>query len=180
MDAPENFKFDVRIRSRMLAKGGLAEGDVHKHLEALKDLSASVESIDVGQPAIGTPAERLPPPPPRPRVEPSLAPPPPPAAERSQPRSIAPGPLAVDEGWDDEDDEDESDDIDDEEDGEAKDAKPVEEKLPDLAAAPKPVEEKLPDLAAAEPEAEPVSGADDDEDDVDEEDSASPGDGEEE
>src|SRR5437762_7117924 len=114
MDAPENFKFDVRIRARMLAKGGLAEADVQKHLEGLKDLSGSVESVDIGQPATGTPAERLPPPP-RPRVEPRLAPPPPPppAAERSQPRSIAPGPLAVDEGWDEEDDEeDESDDID--------------------------------------------------------------------
>src|SRR5215510_11172885 len=102
MDAPENFKFDVRIRARMLAKGGLSEGDVQKHLEALQDAASSVESVDISQPAIGTPAERPPPPPPRPRMEPRPMPPPPPS-DHSQPRSIAPGPLAVDDGWDDED-----------------------------------------------------------------------------
>src|SRR5262245_47610069 len=118
MDAPENFKFDVRIRARMLAKGGLSDADVQKHLETLADAADRVESVDINQPAIGTPAERPPPPPPRPRVEARPAPPPPPSGEQSQPRSIAPGPLAVDEGWD-EDDED--DDLDDDEAGDDED-----------------------------------------------------------
>lgn len=164
MDAPENFKLDVRIRARMLAKGALAEADVQKHLEALPDLSPTAETLDANQPAIGTPSERPVLPPPRPRAEPRPAPIVQPPSERSQPRSIAPGPLAVDEGWDDDDDDEE---LDDEE--ETAEEKPAEK--PVAAASPPPVPEPEP----------PVPVVDDDEDQVDDEDSEEPTDrGEEE
>jgi len=33
MDLPVNFKFDVRIRARLLAKGNITDADVAKHLK---------------------------------------------------------------------------------------------------------------------------------------------------
>jgi hypothetical protein len=110
MDVPPNFKFDVRIRNRMLAKRTITEADVEKHLEALEDRQDKVQGIELVQPALTNPEDRPTPPASAPvptlSAEPRPFAAPVPAAERSAPRSIAPGPLPVDEGWDDDDDDD--------------------------------------------------------------------------
>ena len=174
MDVPHNFKFDVRIRNRMLAKRTITEADVEKHLEALEDRQDKVQGIELVQPALTNPEDR--PTPPASAPVPTLSSEPRPfaapvaAAERSAPRSIAPGPLPVDEGWDDEDDDDDDDD-----EVEAVKAKPPVE-------APQP---KLVEAVKAAPQAKPAvevddeapvvktaasDDADEDEDDEDEDD----------
>ena len=150
MDLPRNFKFDVRIRSRLLAKGVLTEAEVGKYLEGLEDRHAASHSVELAQPALINPEDRPTPPAsasvPSHPVEPRPVSPAP--SERSAPRSIAPGPLAVDEGWD-EDDEDLDDE--DEED---------EETVTGKAAAPKPAEPEA--ARKAEPIVERAVDADDD------------------
>jgi hypothetical protein len=175
MDVPPNFKFDVRIRNRMLAKRTITEADVEKHLEALEDRQDKVQGIELVQPALTNPEDRPTPPASAPvptlSAEPRPFAAPVPAAERSAPRSIAPGPLPVDEGWDDEDDDDDDDD-----EVEAVKAKPPVE-------APKPVVEavKVAPQATLDVEADdeaPVAKTaesddadeDEDEDDEDEDD----------
>jgi hypothetical protein len=120
MDLPVNFKFDVRIRPRLLARGQINDADVAKHLDALPDLQPHSDSIDLAQPALTSPEERERAAAARPstvvaRPAPVGAPP----AERSAPVSIAPAAEPVDEGWDEDDDED---DVDDDEDEDVKDA----------------------------------------------------------
>src|SRR4029078_5685561 len=92
MDVPVNFKFDVRIRARMLNKGTISDADVTKHLEALQDREPTSEVIELGQPALTPPGER--PvvnirPAPRPAPVAALAPPPPPAARLRPPAKRA-------------------------------------------------------------------------------------------
>jgi hypothetical protein len=116
MDLPVNFKFDVRIRPRLLARGQLAEADVAKHLDALPDLQPQADVIDLAQPALTSPEDRERAAASRPSSV--VARPAPVApAERSAPVSIAPAAEPVDEGWDEDDDEDDVD----EEDEDAKD-----------------------------------------------------------
>src|SRR5262245_31457527 len=122
MDVPADFKFDVRIRNRLLNKGVVTEAEVEKRLEGLVDVEASSDPVTLSQPAIGTPESR---PAPRPIFsEPRAMP---------APRSIPPVPLPVDEGWDEDDDDDDDDDI-----------------VPKAKAAPKPAEPK-PVVPAAVP-----------------------------
>jgi hypothetical protein len=52
MTGSESFKFDVRIRERMLRKGTLSEADVGKHLEGLSDVAAQGEDLVLRQPAL--------------------------------------------------------------------------------------------------------------------------------
>lgn len=52
MTGSEIFKFDVRIRERMLRKGTLSEGEVGKHLESLSDVAAQGEDLVLRQPAL--------------------------------------------------------------------------------------------------------------------------------
>jgi hypothetical protein len=148
VDLPKDFKFDVRIRERMLAKRVVSEAEVTKHLEALPDVEAHSDVVDLTQPALTTPSERPAPVHHEHRVPVAAAPVQPAPSERSAPRSIAPGPLAVDEGWDEDDDEDDEDE----------DEEEV-AKAPRVAA--KPV---VPSADSEEP------AADDDEDDVDSDD----------
>ncbi|HVU03748.1 MAG TPA: hypothetical protein VHE30_18445 [Polyangiaceae bacterium] len=111
MEVPDRFKLDVRVRDRMLANQTVTPADVQKHLDALPDLEASAEVIDLAQPAVSPPGER-PPPSARPAPRPVAA------VAPAAPMSVAPPPLPVDEGWGDEDDDldDEDDDEDDDDD----------------------------------------------------------------
>jgi hypothetical protein len=52
MTGSESFKFDVRIRERMLRKGTLSESEVGKHLEGLSDVAAQGEDLVLRQPAL--------------------------------------------------------------------------------------------------------------------------------
>lgn len=56
MSTSEHFKYDVRIRERMLAKGLLTESELKSHLEALKDLETETEPVPLPQPALATTA----------------------------------------------------------------------------------------------------------------------------
>lgn len=90
MEAPRNFKFDVRIRARLLNKKHITDSEVGKHLEALPDLDAACDTVTLSQPAVGIPPER-----PRPIPQ-----------ARPAPRFVAPpAPISVDDAWDDEDDD---------------------------------------------------------------------------
>jgi hypothetical protein len=52
MTGSEIFKYDVRIRERMLRKGTLSEGEVGKHLESLSDVASQGEDMVLRQPAL--------------------------------------------------------------------------------------------------------------------------------
>jgi hypothetical protein len=52
MTGSEIFKFDVRIRERMLRKGTLSEAEVGKHLESLSDVGSQGEDLVLRQPAL--------------------------------------------------------------------------------------------------------------------------------
>lgn len=64
MNRPQNFKFDVRVRERLMAQGGLAAADLDVHLGKLKDCAQDYDVVDLEQPALVT--EKAPPPPPAP------------------------------------------------------------------------------------------------------------------
>ncbi len=52
MRDPEMFKYDVRVRDRMLRAGRITTEDVNRILEALPDLETSIESVPLNQPAL--------------------------------------------------------------------------------------------------------------------------------
>src|SRR5690349_12331864 len=52
MAIPAEFKFDVRVRERLLGDGLLTEAEVQKHLEALPDLEAQTADLTLKQPAL--------------------------------------------------------------------------------------------------------------------------------
>lgn len=54
MSDPNNFKLDVRVRERMLARGQITEDEIKKHLDALPDAEQQGESIQQPQPALGS------------------------------------------------------------------------------------------------------------------------------
>jgi hypothetical protein len=161
MDLPVNFKFDVRIRARMLAKGTISDADVTKHLEGLQDREPQTEVIELAQPALTPPGERAPVSV-RPAPRPAPVAVPIPAAERSAPMSVLPPLLAVDKGWDE-------DDGDDDEPSKAE-AKPqaVAAKPPVAEATPAPVASKAEEPVASKAEEPVASKAEEDEDDEDE------------
>jgi len=52
MRNPDVFKYDVRVRDRMLRAGRITSEEVGRILEALPDLESSVESVPLNQPAL--------------------------------------------------------------------------------------------------------------------------------
>ncbi|HEX2732978.1 MAG TPA: hypothetical protein VHM70_15320 [Polyangiaceae bacterium] len=61
MNRPQNFKFDVRVRERLMAQGGLTAEDLEVHLGKLQDCEDDYDVVDLEQPALVT--EKAPPPP---------------------------------------------------------------------------------------------------------------------
>jgi hypothetical protein len=152
MPIPENFKYDVRVRERMLKRGLLTESELNKHVEALADVTDQVVEVELKQPALVKESERVE------RV-----------VSRSAPRPVVahvPVVRSLENELNDidEDEDDEDDDEDDEDDVKVKAAPKVAavEKAPAVVAAPPP---------APAPEAAPADEEDDeDEDDEDDED----------
>jgi hypothetical protein len=52
MRDPEMFKYDVRVRERMLRAGRITTEEVSRVLDALPDLETSIESVTLNQPAL--------------------------------------------------------------------------------------------------------------------------------
>ncbi len=52
MRDPEMFKYDVRVRERMLRAGRITTEEVSRVLDALPDLETSIESVSLNQPAL--------------------------------------------------------------------------------------------------------------------------------
>lgn len=46
------FKFDVRIRERLLKRGAVDAKEVEKHLKELPDAASNAEILDLSQPAL--------------------------------------------------------------------------------------------------------------------------------
>lgn len=60
MSKPEDFKFDSRVRERMLRSRGLAARDLERHLEQLPDLEGEYELLnDTPQPAVTPPRDHV-------------------------------------------------------------------------------------------------------------------------
>jgi len=59
MPIPENFKYDVRVRERMLKRGILTESELSKHVEALADVTDLVIEVELKQPALQRESERV-------------------------------------------------------------------------------------------------------------------------
>ena len=59
MPIPEFFKYDVRVRERMLKKGLLTESELTKHVAALADVSDLVIEVELKQPALQRESERV-------------------------------------------------------------------------------------------------------------------------
>lgn len=53
MKSSELFKFDVRVRERMLKKGLISDKDLASHLESLVDREAACDDVRLDQPGIG-------------------------------------------------------------------------------------------------------------------------------
>jgi hypothetical protein len=53
MKSSELFKYDVRVRERMLHKGLINEKDVSSHLAALPDRETACEEVRLEQPGLG-------------------------------------------------------------------------------------------------------------------------------
>ena len=59
MPIPENFKYDVRVRERMLKRGLLTESELNQHVEALADVTDQVVEVELKQPALVKESERV-------------------------------------------------------------------------------------------------------------------------
>ena len=154
MPIPENFKYDVRVRERMLKRGLLTEGELTKHVDGLADVTDQVIEVELKQPALVKESERVE------RV-----------VTRSAPRPVvAPMPVrSLENELNDIDDDDDDDFEDEDEDDDIKvkaAAKAAAEKAPVAAPAVAAV------AAAAAPAAAPAK-AESDEDDEDDEDAES-------
>jgi len=58
MPIPENFKYDVRVRERMLKRGLLTESELAKHIDAAVDVSELLVEVELKQPALIKESER--------------------------------------------------------------------------------------------------------------------------
>jgi hypothetical protein len=143
MPIPENFKYDMRVRERMLRRGQLTESELTKHVDALTDVAELVVEVELKQPALQRESER------EARI-----------VSRSAPRPVVAHVPVVrsleNELNDIEEDDDDLDDLDDEDEDEEGDVK--------VKAAPKAEAEK-PNGAKVEPPAavEPAKAEPDDE-----------------
>jgi len=54
MADPKSFKFDVRVRERMLARGVMTNQELESHLGGLTDAEQNSEPVQQAQPALGT------------------------------------------------------------------------------------------------------------------------------
>jgi hypothetical protein len=54
MRDPEIFKYDVRVRDRMLKAGRISTDEIAKVLDALPDVEAQAEVVPLNQPALDT------------------------------------------------------------------------------------------------------------------------------
>ena len=148
MPIPEDFKYDVRVRERMLKRGALTDTELSKHVDALADVNDLVVEVELKQPALQRESER------EARI-----------VSRTAPRPVVahvPVVRSLENELNDieEDDDDDLDDIDDEDDDEddlkakaAKAAAKVEvvaEKPNGVAAEPAPAATPAP--AAKEPD----------------------------
>jgi hypothetical protein len=109
MPIPENFKYDVRVRERMLNRGLLTESELSKHVDALTDVTDQVVEVELKQPALVKESERVE------RV-----------VSRSAPRPVVPHVPVVrslENELNDIDEDDDDDDLDDEDDEDEDDLK---------------------------------------------------------
>ncbi|HTA91989.1 MAG TPA: hypothetical protein VK745_20560 [Polyangiaceae bacterium] len=58
MPIPENFKYDMRVRERMLRRGQLTESELTKHVDALTDVADLLVEVELKQPALQRESER--------------------------------------------------------------------------------------------------------------------------
>ena len=52
MRDPDTFKYDVRVRERMLRAGRVSTDDIARLLDALPDLEANLDIVTLNQPAL--------------------------------------------------------------------------------------------------------------------------------
>lgn len=57
MSKPEDFKFDSRVRERLLRGRGLSVADLQRHVDALPDLEGEYEVMNDPQPAVTPPRD---------------------------------------------------------------------------------------------------------------------------
>jgi hypothetical protein len=143
MPIPEDFKYDMRVRERMLKRGELTESELAKHVDALTDVADLLVEVELKQPALQRESER------EARI-----------VARSAPRPVVahvPAVRSLENELNDIDD-DEDDELDDEDDDDEADLKAKAAKAAPKAEA---VADK-PNGASAEP-APAAKGAPDDE-----------------
>ena len=58
MPIPEFFKYDIRVRERMLKRGLLTDSELGKHVDALADVTDQVIEVELKQPALQKESER--------------------------------------------------------------------------------------------------------------------------
>src|SRR5450755_4809972 len=58
MPIPEFFKYDIRVRERMLKRGILTDAELGKHVDALADVTDQVIEVELKQPALQRESER--------------------------------------------------------------------------------------------------------------------------
>jgi hypothetical protein len=58
MPIPEFFKYDIRVRERMLKRGILSDAELGKHVDALADVTDQVIEVELKQPALQKESER--------------------------------------------------------------------------------------------------------------------------
>ena len=59
MPIPEFFKYDIRVRERMLKRGELSASELSKHVDALADVADQVIEVELKQPALVKESERV-------------------------------------------------------------------------------------------------------------------------
>ncbi|MEO7038277.1 MAG: hypothetical protein ABI548_30185 [Polyangiaceae bacterium] len=59
MPIPEFFKYDIRVRERMLKRGELSASELSKHVDALADVTDQVVEVELKQPALVKESERV-------------------------------------------------------------------------------------------------------------------------
>ena len=130
MPIPENFKYDMRVRERMLRRGLLTESELTKHVDGLADVSEQAVEVELKQPALVKESER------ETRVVPRAS---------ARPMAYVPSVRSLENELNDidDDEDDDLDDIDDEEDDE-------------LDAKAKPKAEAAAPVAKVEPAAAPA------------------------
>ena len=139
MPIPENFKYDVRVRERMLKRGILTDSELSKHVDGLGDVADLVVEVELKQPALVKESERVE------RV-----------VSRSAPRPVvAPVPSIRSLENELNDIDDDEDDIDDEDDEDEDDIK-VKAAAKVAAAEKAKVEAEATPAPAAAPAAEPA------------------------